>query len=277
VAAVEHRDGSAAATINDDKTWTFERKLQPNENEYDVRNKQVTQRVEECEKCFRLLQNISQQNETATPWRLFQPSKEFLESISKTSLDIENGCLISGHSFGSATAVKAMYTSKIDDNQFMFKKAILFDSWMFPIREEAENLASKRDIKSELLFINCQRFQGASNLRTMNHFEQTDNSGESSNVITLRDAMHYAPCDIPTVFMGSYARLPFSWLFRMNNRDMREDGDGEETASATERPVPASMALGLCCDLAMKYLRKESIPASLQRYLIYGTSYLDQY
>ena len=63
----------------------------------------------------------------------------------------------------------------------------------------------------------------------------------------------------------------------MNNRDMREDGDGEETASATERPVPASMALGLCCDLAMKYLRKESIPASLQRYLIYGTSYLDQY
>ena len=59
-----------------------------------------------------MLQNISQQNETATPWRLFQPSKEFLESISKTSLDIENGCLISGHSFGSATAVKAMYTSK---------------------------------------------------------------------------------------------------------------------------------------------------------------------
>ena len=112
MAAVEHRDGSAAATINDDKTWTFERKLQPNEDEYDVRNKQVTQRVEECEKCFRLLQNISQQNETATPWRLFQPSKEFLESISKNSLDIENGCLISGHSFGSATAVKAMYTSK---------------------------------------------------------------------------------------------------------------------------------------------------------------------
>ena len=113
MAAVEHRDGSAAATINDDKTWTFERKLQPNEDEYDVRNKQVTQRVEECEKSFRLLQNISQKNETAsTSWRLFQPSKEFLESISKTSLDIENGCLISGHSFGSATAVKAMYTSK---------------------------------------------------------------------------------------------------------------------------------------------------------------------
>ena len=73
--------------------------------------------------------------------------------------------------------------------------------------------------------------------------------------------------------MGSYARLPFSWLFRMNSSDIREEG--EETT--TERPVPASMALGLCCDLAMKYLRKESIPASLQRYLIYGTSYLDQY
>ena len=110
VAAVEHRDGSAAATINENKTWTFERKLQPNENEYDVRNKQVTQRVEECEKSFRLLQNLK--NNTANSWKLFEPSKEFLDSISKTSLDIENGCLISGHSFGSATAVKAMYTSK---------------------------------------------------------------------------------------------------------------------------------------------------------------------
>ena len=78
--------------------------------------------------------------------------------------------------------------------------------------------------------------------------------------------------------MGSYARLPFSWLFRMNRRDIREEEDGEETTTTTtERPVPASMALGLCCDLAMKYLKKESIPASLQRYLIYGTSYLDQY
>ena len=86
--------------------------MQPNEDEYDVRNKQVTQRVAECEKSFRLLQNISRQNETASSWRLFEPSKEFLESISKTNLDLENGCLISGHSFGSATAVKAMYTSK---------------------------------------------------------------------------------------------------------------------------------------------------------------------
>ena len=46
----------------------------------------------------------------------------------------------------------------------MFKKAILFDSWMFPLREEATYLVSKRDIKSELLFINCQRFQGRGGL-----------------------------------------------------------------------------------------------------------------
>ena len=91
----------------------------------------------------------------------------------------------------------------------MFKKSILFDSWMFPLREEATYLVSKRDIKSELLFINCQRFQGKRNLQTMNHFELTTSTSRS-NVITLRDAIHYAPCDIPTVLMGSWAKIPFT-------------------------------------------------------------------
>ena len=67
--------------------------------------------------------------------------------------------------------------TRLQNGGFMFKKAICFDAWMFPLREEAENLASQReDIRSEILFINCQRFQGKKNLQTMSHFESTSQS-----------------------------------------------------------------------------------------------------
>ena len=34
-----------------------------------------------------------------------------------------------------------------------------------------------------------------------------------TNVLTLKNAVHYAPTDIPTIFMGSYARKPFEFIF----------------------------------------------------------------
>ena len=85
--------------------------------------------------------------------------------------------------------------------------------------------------------------------------------------------MHYAPTDVPTVFMGSWARLPFSWLFRMSE-EVTERSEPEGPA-----PIPASLSLSVCSDLAVKYLEKESFQAFLHhmdRYLIYGTSYIDQ-
>ena len=61
---------------------------------------------------------------------------------------------------------------------------------------------------------------------------------------------------------------PLSWLFRMNNRI-------EEEAATTEGPlpIPGSMALSICSDLAIKYLEKETFQDYLHqnhRYLIYG-------
>ena len=70
-----------------------------------------------------------------------------------------------------------LFETRLQNGGFMFKKAICFDAWMFPLREEAENLASQReDIRNEILFINCQRFQGKKNLQTMSHFESTSQS-----------------------------------------------------------------------------------------------------
>ena len=76
---------------------------------------------------------------------------------------------------------------RLKNGDFMFKKAICFDAWMFPLREEAENLASQReDIRNEILFINCQRFQGKKNLQTMSHFELTSQSKVCKTVNTFQ-------------------------------------------------------------------------------------------
>ena len=104
---VEHRDGSASCTLNSDGSWLFERKLNPDEDEYQMRNSQVNQRVGECEKAFHLLKNLNDGQD----WTSFAPSEEFKQSVI-SNLDLENGCVIAGHSFGSATTVKAMYSSK---------------------------------------------------------------------------------------------------------------------------------------------------------------------
>ena len=68
------------------------------------------------------------------------------------------------------------------------------------------------------LFSQSQRFQGMKNITTMRHFEK------EGNILTLKDTMHYAPCDIPTVLMGSHMRLPFTWLFLKNSDEAEANG-----------------------------------------------------
>ena len=142
----------------------------------------------------------------------------------------------------------------------MFKKALLLDSWMFPLRNEAEVLTKQTLRRPEdVLFLNCQRFQGPKNFQTMRHFET------KGNILTLKDTLHYAPCDIPTVFMGSWVRVPFTWLFRLSN--------------AEQQALPASKALGVCSDIAVRYFtQSDSLKdylAKHDQYLIHGTSYMD--
>ena len=126
VAAIEHKDGSASgniyitvytiylsmykksfvyvATINIDGTWTYERKIDSHENEYEVRNAQVTQRVTECEKTYDLLNRLAlgaSRGEEDLGDLHEPPGKEFLDSLKY--LDMDDKCYISGHSFGGAT------------------------------------------------------------------------------------------------------------------------------------------------------------------------------
>ena len=75
----------------------------------------------------------------------------------------------------------------------MFHKAVLYDSWLYPIREDAESMSSTAGVNSNVLFVNCQKFQSRKNLETMKHFDTSLNGIElKTNVITLRDTFHYA-------------------------------------------------------------------------------------
>ena len=103
----------------------------------------------------------------------------------------------------------------------------------------------------------------------MRHFEK------EGNVLTLRDTMHYAPCDIPTVLMGSWMRLPFTWLFRLTSNSEEQ-----------EEALPASKALDVCSQIAVRYFTATSDTSSgnsnqltsyldsIDGYVIYGTSYM---
>merc|ERR1719447_1233368 len=77
------------------------------------------------------------------------------------------------------------------------------DSWLFPLKEETE---LKPPSPQSLLFINCEKFQGPINLDRMNKFIGNPGSPNlTSNVITLKEASHYAPTDIPIILEGSRA------------------------------------------------------------------------
>ena len=102
------QDGSASATLNCDSTWTYERKIAPEENEYGIRNDQVNQRVRECEETFNLLRRLSEGHVDESLLNE-PPNTEFITSLKHLDLDT---CFISGHSFGGATALKALYTSR---------------------------------------------------------------------------------------------------------------------------------------------------------------------
>ena len=112
------------------------------------------------------------------------------------------------------------------------------------------------------LFSQSQRFQGMKNITTMRHFEKDD------NILTLKDTMHYAPCDIPTVLMGSWMRLPFTWLFLKNSDEAEGNG------------LPASKALDVCSQIAVCYFTAGNhltpyLDSISNDYIIHGTSYID--
>jgi hypothetical protein len=63
------------------------------------------------------------------------------------------------------------------DSDLKFNFGIAFDSWLYPIREEAEDLASHWKVNNQqppnLLFVNCENFQVKINFDPVfSHFDR---------------------------------------------------------------------------------------------------------
>ena len=72
--------------------------------------------------------------------------------------------------------------------------------------------------------------------------------------------------------MGTWAKLPFSWLFGI--KDEMPDNDSGSAAA----PLPASDALKVCSDIALRFFSanlKSYVEEDLERFVIHGTSYMD--
>ena len=207
MAALEHGDGSACLrSLKSSKDAQIELKyqelLEAGTPEYDIRNKQVKYRAREASDALNILEEINKGNLDNT-WiqNMSEDEVESFRSDVKDSMNMDMAVL-GGHSFGGATTTLSLATDP------RFKVGVALDSWMFPIRDETLNYTSP----GNLLFLNCEKFQGATNLRTMKTYEGSLDNEVRSNVVTVLNATHYAPTDIPIIMEGSSANSLYKMI-----------------------------------------------------------------
>ncbi|XP_066561619.1 platelet-activating factor acetylhydrolase isoform X2 [Amia ocellicauda] len=186
VAAVEHRDGSSSATYyykdksstenssssvsNLEETWLYYRALQPTEPEFQLRNKQVQQRANECIKALNLLTDINTGSSVNNVLRL-----PFDWSKLKGSMDLCKTAVM-GHSFGGATVIESL------SKEPKFKCGIALDAWMFPLNDDVYPR-----VNQPILFINSEKFQWAGNIIRM---KKLDSTTIQRKMITIRGSVH---------------------------------------------------------------------------------------
>ncbi|XP_051892184.1 platelet-activating factor acetylhydrolase 2, cytoplasmic-like isoform X2 [Pristis pectinata] len=190
VAAVEHRDESAACTyffkprveqLSEDtqsdleEVWLPIRKLNASEEEFSLRNEQLSQRVEECGRVLDVLADIN----SGTPIK-----NALLDNL---ALSVLKGCIdlqrvaVMGHSFGGSTSILAAAKDK------RFRCAVALDSWMFPL---AEDIYSK-DL-SPVFCINSEKFQTQDSIAKMKRLQSTNND---LKIITILGSVHQSHTD----------------------------------------------------------------------------------
>ena len=134
-----------------------------------MRNSQVRERVDECVQTLELVECLNQGGTVDFVHHI--PTQEFLESF-KFKIYTEK-TVVSGHSFGGATTVKAVMSAS-GTQKSKFKFGVAFDSWMLPIRDEIEDLTKANPSEErQLFFLNYEKFQWPKNLINMGKFQQT--------------------------------------------------------------------------------------------------------
>ncbi|XP_075454645.1 platelet-activating factor acetylhydrolase-like [Ascaphus truei] len=264
VAAVEHRDASASATYyfrekspSDaceqdcgllEEVWLYNRTLKPPEQEYPLRFEQVQQRAYEFVRALDLMLDINAGKRVTNALPL-----NFDWSLLQDSIDVSRIAAV-GHSFGGATAIKAL------GRDSRFRCGVALDAWMLPLKEDILSA-----IHQPLLFVNSENFQ---ELESILQMKQMDSSTVERKMMTIKGAVHQSFPDFtfltgyllgkvfqlkgeidPYVCMDIINNVTLAFLQRhlglqkdFNQWDSLIEGEGEFVIPGTNIPLPTSQA-----------------------------------
>ena len=237
VAATEHRDGSGCLSYylesskDNDGNLSSKKvrhcKVKRDENEYELRNKQVHHRAKEVTRTLDLLLQMNNGEDVHNVFKKRKQSKQddFLVNLSQfKNLMNFSSPVISGHSFGGATTVLTLMHDK------RFKIGMALDAWLFPLRDE--NILLNDDIP--ILFINTEKFLNSRNLKKMSLLKHKGNgedkkSGERT-FFWIRGSVHQNQLDMPFLLkndivkkhLGAYSKTCPETVMNINNKLMAQ-------------------------------------------------------
>ncbi|XP_015739025.1 platelet-activating factor acetylhydrolase 2, cytoplasmic isoform X3 [Coturnix japonica] len=201
VAALEHRDSSAAMTYfctaqSIQEQWIPHQRVPRGQKEFYYRNNQVHHRAKECARALQLFRDIS--SGKSIPNVLPQG---FNLSVLKDSIDLAKAAVM-GHSFGGVTAVLALvkeprfrwvalgwegHKGAMDTCAHPTRCAVALDAWMFPL----ENVLYP-EVPKPVLFINNEKFQTPDSVAKM---KRLSSRNSQTKIITILGSVHQSQTD----------------------------------------------------------------------------------